>query len=386
MAFARTHDLTGNIYTVKVGGGEPTRLTSDDATLYGLAWMPDGADLVFSAERGASSSALWKVSAAGGTPMLVPGVGENIRELSVARKGDRLAFAQLTLDTNIYRIEMTGQPGANRVAGTPVSFVASTRQEGEPNFSPDGRRVLFRSNRSGGMEIWMCDSEGRNAAQLTNFDGPRATNPRWSPDGRSIALSSNAGGNADIYVMGAEGSSPQRFTTDPTGEITPNWSVDGRWIYFASNRTGRFEVWKMPAGGGAAVQVTHGGGVYPAESPDRRTLFYVKGLEQPELWEINAESGAETPAFAAIIYENNWAVVRRGIYFINWQPKRVNPAPFALGFFDFSTRQTTQITTITGPRGPSQILGLTVSPDERWLLYTQRDQLDYDLMLVENFR
>jgi Tol biopolymer transport system component len=77
------------------------------------------------------------------------GAGENVYDLSIARQGDRLAYAQLSVDFNIYRVELTGQPGARRGAAAPVSFISSTRMEETPQFSPDGRRVGFTSNRSG---------------------------------------------------------------------------------------------------------------------------------------------------------------------------------------------------------------------------------------------
>ena len=285
------------------------------------------------------------------------------------------------MDFNIYRIELTSQAGGRRGAGAPVSFISSTRIEQYPQFSPDGRRIAFTSNRSGSDEIWVCDAEGKNPVQLTNFAG-HAAGSSWSPDGRFIAFSSLADGNTDIYVVGADGGTPRRLTTDPSTERTPSWSRDGHWIYFASNRTGRSEVWKMPAAGGAAVQLTRGGGQNPAESTDGRTVYYLKGRNDPGLWQVSAEGGEETRVFEARVDPGNWAVTARGIYFITRQPQFL----YALEFFDFATRQTTQITTLEGPGGTFQISGLTISPDERWVLYARRDKLDFDLMLVENFR
>ena len=137
----------------------------------------------------------------------------------------------------------------------------------------------------------------------------------------------------------------------------------------------------MPAGGGAAVQLTRGGGQNPAESFDGRTVYYLKGRNDSALWQVSAEGGDETRVFEAKVNAGNSAAVARGIYFLNRQSWA-----YAFEFFDFATHQTTQITTPDGPRATFQLSGLTVSPDERWVLYTQRDKLDYDLMLVENFR
>ena len=101
----------------------------------------------------------------------------------------------------------------------------------------------------------------------------------------------------------------------------------------------------MPAAGGAAVQLTRGGGRNPAESTDGRTVYYLKGRNDPGLWQVSAEGGEETRVFEARIDPGNWAVTARGIYFLTRQPQ----FSYALEFFDFATRQTTQIATLEGP-------------------------------------
>jgi hypothetical protein len=109
----------------------------------------------------------------------------------------------------------------------------------------------------------------------------------------------------------------------------------------------------------------------------------VGGRGESGLWQVSTEGGEETPVSGAPAGPGNlWAMVGRGIYFLTRQP---GYAQYALQFFDFSTRQMTQITTLEGPRGVFTISGLTVSPDEHSILYAQRDKLDFDLMLVENF-
>src|ERR1700737_4418539 len=78
------------------------------------------------------------------------------------------------------------------------------------------------SDRSGNLEIWVCDSDGSNALQLTSFGGPQATTPRWSPDGGRIAFDSDAEGEYDIWVIGANGGKPQRMTTHPANDGNPS--------------------------------------------------------------------------------------------------------------------------------------------------------------------
>jgi Tol biopolymer transport system component len=76
------------------------------------------------------------------------------------------------------------------------------------------------------------------------------TGPNWSPDGRRIAFKSFAEGHGDIYVIDAEGGIPQRFTTESSEDSMSAWSHDGKWIYFSSNRSGTDQIWKMPATAG----------------------------------------------------------------------------------------------------------------------------------------
>jgi eukaryotic-like serine/threonine-protein kinase len=384
LAFTRSIDGTaGDIYLMPVAGGEPRRLTFDDATIQSLAWTRDGRHLVFSSAR-AGNPTLWRIPATGGAPALIAGIGEGAVDVSISRQGDHLAYAQLSLDVDISRVELTSQANGRRSAGSPTILISSTRQEEAAEFSPDGQRIAFRSNRSGNDEIWVCRSDGSNPVQLTNFGGPFTAAPRWSPDGRWIVFYSRASGNFDVYIISAEGGSPRRLTTDPSGEISASWSRDGRWIYFSSRRSGRGEVWRMPAtGGGDAVQVTRNGGWNARESPDGRTLYYTKTQNgEPSLWRMSLESGEETQALETRVRERDWAVTERGIYFIPFQTS----SPYTIEFFDFATRQTTRLATLEGQRGVFVATLLAVSPDERWLLYTQRTRLEYDLMLVENFR
>ena len=70
-----------------------------------------------------------------------------------------------------------------------MKLISSTRVDGDAQFSPDGKKIAFTSNRSGNDEIWVCDSDGSNAQQLTSLGTGNCGGPRWSPDGERIAFS-----------------------------------------------------------------------------------------------------------------------------------------------------------------------------------------------------
>ena len=151
-------------------------------------------------------------------------------------------------DENIWRLALSA-PG--RPSGAPVSLTGSTLSELNAQFSPDATRIVFESLRSGAQEIWVADQDGRNALQLTSFNGHRGGTPAWSPDGQSIAYDvRDDEGQGDIYVIPARGGAAVRLTNHPADDLVPSWSRDGRSIYFGSTRTGRFQIWKVSARGG----------------------------------------------------------------------------------------------------------------------------------------
>src|SRR5262249_57660266 len=97
-----------------------------------------------------------------------------------------------------WRVERGGR-GSARKAQT--RFIASTRIDANPQFSPDGERVAFTSSRSGQPEIWVADSRGGHALRLTLLgkDGTMGS-PRWSPDAKSIAFDFAPIGEANVDV------------------------------------------------------------------------------------------------------------------------------------------------------------------------------------------
>jgi len=365
-----------DVHLVPTGGGEPRRLTADNQAMNGVAWSHDGREVVFSSNRGGNFS-LWKISVSGGAPERLPIGQENNSAPAVSRLGHRLAYMQDALDSNIWRVQV---PSATSKRTSAIKFISSTREDISPQYSSDGKQIVFVSDRSGSREIWMCDHEGANLVQLTFFGGPEVGTPRWSPDNRSVVFDRTIDGHKDIYVLSPEGGSARRLTTETSNEIRPSWSRDGRWIYFGSNRSREWQIWKMPAVGGQAVQVTKQGGREAFESADGRFVYYTKDRNLPGLWRIPVEGGEEVRVHdeASI---GLWAVMERGVYLLS---SKANARP-ALEYFDFRTGRTTQIAALdkeVDVRVPS----LSVSPDGQTILYVQIDHHESDIMLVENFR
>jgi Tol biopolymer transport system component len=257
-----------------------------------------------------------------------------------------------------------------------VRLLSSTRADFNAQYSPDGKRITFHSTRSGWSEIWVCDSGGSDARQLTFLRAPMTGSPRWAPDGNRIVFDSNVEGQSELYTISADGGKPQRLTTNPAADGVGSWSRDGKSIYFASDRSGEWQVWKMATEGGAAVPVTRYGGVAAFESPDNRFVYYSKGRNDTSLWRVPVGGGEEQQVLESVWWLN-FAVVPNGIFF---RPGHADGA-WSIRFFSFHTRATTVVAPIEGTAD----VGLSVSPDGRYILYSQSDQQSSELMLVENF-
>jgi Tol biopolymer transport system component/DNA-binding winged helix-turn-helix (wHTH) protein len=380
VAFVRDTLDTQEVFLVSIQGGTPRQLTFDNRIVQGISWNADGSALIYSSNRGGPPS-LWRIPASGGRPELLPfGGGARAIRPTVARKGNRLAYTNVTYSSDIWRAEL---PVAGSKPAAAAKFIVSTELEEGPQYSPDGKRIAFQSTRTGNYEIWRCDADGSNLVQLTRFNGPLTGTPRWSPDGRELVFDSRPAGHSHIFVINAEGGQPRQITSGDSENGVADWSADGQSLYFGSSRSGPWEIWKVSAQGGAPVQVTHHGGFAPESSRDGKFIYYAKGRELPGVWRVPAGGGEETKILDGPP-PTGWGyffVTEKGIYYGD-MPNHKNGG---LYFYDFKTQQSSNVL-LLDPFGSEGAPGLTISPDGRYALYTALASPTVNIMLVENFR
>jgi Tol biopolymer transport system component len=151
-------------------------------------------------------------------------------------------------------------------------------------------------------------------------------------------------------------------------------------IYFATNWTGRFEIFKMSSEGGEATQITTNGGTVSHESLDGQYLYYAKSHLDggPRgIWRMPLGGGEEIQVEEHAEFRL-CDVLTDGICSLNWdsQPPVIEPLNLTNG-------EVSQVAALEGQQPDT--LGFSVSPDGRWILYTQMET-ESDIMLVENFR
>jgi Tol biopolymer transport system component/DNA-binding winged helix-turn-helix (wHTH) protein len=371
-------DKQFGIYIVPSSGGPPmlvTRFGTGWGWPYGIAWTANDEKLILSRPRFGFDSELDEVTLADGSLRKLS-FGQDTLSLAISAKGDKLAFAAGSFyHVDIWRKDLLHPEVAS------VKLLTSTRSQQVPQYSPDGRHIVFTSNRGGPWEIWMSDADGTHPVQLSDASSSDAVYARWSPDSLKIAFDSRHSGHPQVYIVDISERKPRRVVTNLSYMSVPSWSHDGTWIYFQSTaaHTDVERVFRCPASGGEAVALSVASGGSPLESYDGETLYFTDRPSKSSLHMVSLQPpGTESVlrGMPEVVDQSEWTVVPRGIYFVP------SDAPKSVRYFDFATKQVRQIFQVDRAFEDS----LSVSPDGRWILYTQTYEFNADIMLVENFR
>lgn len=105
-------------------------------------------------------------------------------------------------------------------------------------------KIAFKCYR-GGYNICVMNSDGSNLKQLTK-ENANTHDPDWSPDGSKIIYASARDGDWEIYTMNPDGSGKRQITYNSVEDNFPSFSPDGKYIVFSSTRSGNEEIWTMP--------------------------------------------------------------------------------------------------------------------------------------------
>jgi Tol biopolymer transport system component len=186
-------------------------------------------------------------------------------------------------------------------------------------------------------------------------------------------------GHLGVYTVDISNRVPHKLKTNVRESSNPYWSHDGKWIYFRGYEgTGR-QLYRCPAGGGDATLLAASQDVrLPIESSDGKWLYFLSSDSNITMLALDRLDATpqQVPQMPKITQDAKWTLMPNGIYFSPLD------APRSICFYDFASRQTRVI--FRADKDLEE--GMSISPDGRYMLYSQIDQANSDIMLVNNFR
>jgi Tol biopolymer transport system component len=181
-------------------------------------------------------------------------------------------------------------------------------------------------------------------------------------------------------VIDANGGPSHAVTQGNFNDIVPSWSLDDRWIFFGSNRSGVWQIWKVESdGSGEPQQVTSSGGMVGVESNDGQSLFLTH-YGEPGLWESALSGGEERKIFDGPPTGNlnYWTLSGNNIYVLSDQGGH-----FTVQRINIKTYKSETVYTLK--HEPTPFAGISVTPDQKRIIFAELDQASSGLTLVEHF-
>jgi len=229
-------DLDGDrdLWTVRVSGGPPIRITRDHFLDWNPVWSPDGGWLYFCSNRGGSMG-IWRIpmkestGESRGTPEAIHTPASYPAHLSFARNGRYMSYVQQVTTGRLSAVRF--DPTREVVVSEPKEILQSVKGISRPSLSPDGEWLAFNSTEQD-EEIFIMSADGSGLRQLTN-GGFRNRGPRWSPDGKQLAFFSTRTGDWEIWTSDVNGSDLRQVTNLAGYNVAwPVWSADGKRLAF----------------------------------------------------------------------------------------------------------------------------------------------------------
>jgi Tol biopolymer transport system component/DNA-binding winged helix-turn-helix (wHTH) protein len=364
------------LYSLPIrGAGQPKTISSFRAFPTGLTWSADDDKLIYSFHSVGSglSSELGEVTVENGSTKQLGFAGSALQP-TVSAKGDKLAYSSLATSSNIWRRDLL------HPESPATELIPSSRAQFAAQYSPDGKRIVFASLRTGLFGVWISSDDGANLVQISNPNDASGS-PQWSPDGNKIAFDSYTGERWEIYEADVDERKPRKLVTNITNVVRPRWSQDGKWIYFSSQESGRMGVYRCPASGGDAVLLSKGAeAINPRESFDGKTVYFASNYNQSTLTQVALpwQPGSKSKVDGMPLIKNAelWTLSRSGVYFVPAEASR------SLRYFDFASRQIRPVFEVD----KDFVSGLSLSPAGRWIIYSLVGDVNSDIMLVDHFR
>ncbi len=296
------YSMQGSLWRQRVGSEEARQLTSGPGYDYQPDWAPDGRTVVYASYRDdAIELRLLDVSSGESRSLLADGA-VNV-EPRWSPDGTRLAFGSTAYEGrwHIFVAPLTPDGGLgtperiteDRDSGLPRYYYGAHDQYLSPTWSPDGKDLIFISNRGhiwGSGGFWRMPARaGAEPRELRYEETTWKARPDWSRDGKRVVYSSYLGRQwHQLWLMTAEGGDPLQLTYRAGDATAPRWSPDGTRIAFISNENGNtaLRIVDVPSGNSQSVQA--------------KRRVYRDPVGRLQLTVIDAQTGRLAPARVSI--------------------------------------------------------------------------------------
>jgi Tol biopolymer transport system component/serine/threonine protein kinase len=233
-----------DIYTVAAAGGARVVVTEDAAIDWSPVWSPDGRFIYFSSDRGGAMN-LWRIAVdqESGRPRGAPepvtaGVQASAALPKFSRDGSRLAFRSRSASINPVAIPF--DPVSLR-AGAPTVLDTRNSIRIPSDVSPDGRQIAYFSLGESQEDIFIGAPDG--SMRRVTDDAGRDRAPMFTPDGRSLVFYSNRDGNWAVWMVATDGANLRKVVGMPSGATYPQISPRGEAIAFTPSSGMTVTMW-----------------------------------------------------------------------------------------------------------------------------------------------
>jgi tricorn protease len=276
-----------NLYRLPAPGAKPERITHETADDVRFPTESrDGSRIVYETDF-----RLFTTSAAGtnakSPEFYAPSdTLTNLTQRTTFNNG--LASLSLSDDGNTFAFAARGEIWTLPVDGGDAERITKNGSaEYSPSWSPDGSRMVYTTDRNGNLDVCLYDTKAKAETVLTS-DAADETNSRYSPTGKLVAYVRSGGSTPGLYVLpfkdGTAKASDAVVVGPGYGVGSYDWSPDGRWlVYSKRDSTGTTDLWIVPTVGGTPVNVTRYPGVNtnPQWSRDGRNVVYLSNRTNP---------------------------------------------------------------------------------------------------------
>ena len=195
----------------------------------------------------------------------------------------QIVFTRLDIHGN-WQIYTVAQDGSNQINLSQSTASDNVGSRGIA-VSPDGKRILFTSNREDDNQIWIMNIDGTEQTRLT-FLGSNNHCPGWAPDSKKFVFTSNRDGNDEVYLMNLNDLSEINLTNSLAWESMGKWSPDGKKIIFYSNRDDDNEIYMTSPDGTFLKRITEspGSDTMAKWLSDSKRIIYKGGLDNFQIF------------------------------------------------------------------------------------------------------